>query len=128
MPKKIICIGAALIDEIYTTKDIPQSGTSNPATREISAGGVARNIAQHLAQLRNQVDLITHFGNDDAGKFLMEQCRNLNIGISHSKINEAATGHFTAILSPDGNLFAAASATIFDEELDVNFLNTKKLI
>src|SRR5436190_1273401 len=124
--KLVICIGAALIDEIYITKDKPICGTSNPAMRQQSPGGVARNIAQHLAQLGNHVELISHFGDDVQGNYLLEHCKRMNIGVSHSKISNSLTGHYTAIHSPDGELFLGASSMNLDSELDLNFFESQK--
>ena len=123
--KPIICVGAALIDDIYICNEKPLSGTSNPATFQRSPGGVARNIAHHLSLLGNNVELITHLGNDIDGQFLIEQCKSSGISIVHSKVNQTATGHFVALLSPDGNLFAGAVSTHFETEIDVPFLTSK---
>ena len=43
------------------------------------------------------------------------------MGISHSLINEVATGSFAAILSPTGELVVAASATELENELSASF-------
>jgi pseudouridine kinase len=123
--KPVICVGAALIDDIYLCKEKPLSGTSNPATFQRSPGGVARNIAHHLSILGNNVELITHLGNDIDGQFITGHCKNTGISIVHSKINQTPTGHFVAMLSPDGDLFAGAVSTHFESEIDIPFLNSK---
>ena len=108
-PKPVVCVGAAIIDDSFFCMDKPAHGTSNPATHHRSAGGVARNVAHHLAQLGDRVELIAHFGNDTDGQWLKEQCSSAGIGLSHSRFSSAGTGRFTAIVSPGGELFAGAA-------------------
>ena len=98
---KIFCIGAALIDESFMCRENPVNGTSNPAVFNRSAGGVSLNVAHHLARLGNDVSLVTHFGTDPDGNWLMEKCRNAGIDISHSIVNELATGRYAAIMGTD---------------------------
>ncbi|MCX6290815.1 MAG: carbohydrate kinase family protein [Bacteroidetes bacterium] len=125
MKKPVVCIGASLLDETFFCMEEPLQGTSNPAAFKRSAGGVARNIAHHLAQLGNSVELISHFGNDLEGKWLMEKCSAAGTGLSHSLINEAGTGRFTAIVAPGGELFTGAAFTHFEKEVTVRFLEEK---
>ncbi len=123
--KLVICRGAALIDESYQCYAQPLSGTSNPAKYHRSAGGVARNIAHHLSLLGNQVELITHFGSDTGGKWLMDQCQASGTGISHSLINDNETGRFVAILSPGGDLFTGVVSSHFESSISPEFLQQK---
>ena len=57
--KRVVCIGAALIDECFSSIDKPVAGTSNPSTYFKSTGGVAGNIANHLSLLGNDAQLRT---------------------------------------------------------------------
>jgi pseudouridine kinase len=123
--RPVICIGAALIDETYTCMAEPRQGTSNPASYFRSPGGVARNIANHLALLGQSVEIITHFGSDQDGQWLMGKCSSNGIGISHSIVNDVATGRFVAMLSPEGDLFTGAVSTHFESQLTPAFLEQK---
>lgn len=120
--KTVVCIGASLIDESYNCYEVPMTGTSNIADYHRTPGGVSRNIAYHLALLGNDVELITHFGTDPGGQWLMEQCQAAGIGISHSLINDAETGRFMAMMSPSGDLFAGAVSTRFETMITPGFL------
>lgn len=124
MVKPIVCIGAALVDEMYQCKQTPIQGTSNPSSYQRFAGGVARNVAHHLALLGHNVELITHFGRDSEGDWLREVCSKAGIGLSNSCISDSGTGRFAAILSPDGELFTAASVTALEEEITPAFLQS----
>ncbi|PLX05133.1 MAG: hypothetical protein C0595_00705 [Marinilabiliales bacterium] len=121
----LICIGAALVDETYQCYSELLSGTSNPAKMHKSAGGVARNIAHNLALLENNVEIITHFGFDADGNWLKEECKNAGIGINHSLTNNTNTGKYVAIISPNGELYTAAVSTQFENQITVEFLETK---
>jgi len=121
----IICIGAALIDETFKCYSDPLPGTSNPAKSSQSMGGVSRNISHHLALLDNNVELITHFGDDADGNWMKEECEKAGIGINHSLTNKSSTGKYAAIISPSGELFTAAVSTDFENLITIEFLETK---
>ncbi len=126
--KPIVCIGASLVDESYSCLKPPLQGTSNPSTYFRSAGGVARNIAHHLALLGNEVELITHFGNDPEGDWLINQCKYAGIGLKHSLMNEVATGRFVALLSPEGDLFTGAVSCRFENLITPDFLQQNSIL
>jgi len=121
----IVCIGASLVDETYRCFGQPLEATSNPAVFYRTPGGVSRNIAHHLALLGNQVELISHFGNDTDGNWLINQCTTAGIGCGHSLINQEPTGRFTAILEPGGDLFTGAVASVFESQITPAFLESK---
>lgn len=121
---RIICIGAALTDEIYTSVSKPVMGTSNPAVYRKSAGGVARNVAANLAQLGMKIGLVTHFGTDSEGGFLLNEYERVGIDCRFSKQSKNPTGRFSAILNPDGELFAAATVSYLEEEIIPEYLDS----
>lgn len=126
--KQIICIGASLVDETFTCTTTPLRGTSNPARYDRSPGGVSRNIAHHLASLELFVELISQFGNDSDGKWLMEQCTVAGIEIKHSLFNDSNTGKYVALLSPDGELFTGAASSDFEELITPQFLASNSVL
>lgn len=113
----IVCFGAAFLDELYTFRANPVQETSNPARLKRAWGGVARNVAQHLAQLGLKVELITQIGTDPSGQELEMDCRNWGIGLQYALRKAAPTGRFTAFLDPDGSLLMAATVTELESEL-----------
>lgn len=121
----IVCIGAALVDEIFISQNPIHIGTSNPSNFSKSAGGVARNVAGFLAQLNHPIELITHFGMDSEGKWMIEKCIEVGIGIKHSLHNEKATGRFLALLHPNGELHTGASHSHIETEISPDFLHGK---
>lgn len=107
MEKPVICIGAALVDELYSTSKPILLATTNDAQVHRSAGGVARNIAHQLALLNVPVQLISVFGNDGEGDWLKTICSYVNIKLDAAITNQALTGKYTGILNNDRSLFTA---------------------
>jgi pseudouridine kinase len=107
MQKQVICIGAALVDELYAANHPMLLATTNEATVHRSAGGVSRNIAHQLALLGLPVQLISVFGNDAEGDWLKTISGYVNIKLDASITNDALTGKYTGILNYDGSLFTA---------------------
>jgi pseudouridine kinase len=107
MQKQIICIGAALVDELYAATAPMLLATTNDATVHRSAGGVSRNIAHQLALLGLPVQLISVFGNDGEGDWLKTICDYTNIKLDAAITTHSLTGKYTGILNFDGSLFTA---------------------
>ena len=74
MSNPVICIGAALVDELYHASNPILLATTNEGTVHRSAGGVSRNIAHQLALLGVPVQLISVFGSDGEGDWLKTIC------------------------------------------------------
>src|SRR4030095_14809013 len=123
MPKPVICIGAAFVDELFHTKEEMIPATTVEASISKTAGGVARNIAHQLALLGVEVQLICVFGNDSDGDWLKQVCLNAGVKIEASITKEGLSGKYTAILNMDGSLFTgfltnAATRLITPEHLE----------
>jgi len=123
--KLVVCIGAALVDEIFISLNAIDLGTSNPSSFSKSLGGVGRNIAGLLAQLGHKVELITHLGNDSDGDWIAEKCRKVGVGLSHSIRNDKSTGRFLALINPTGELHTGASYSAIETEVTPEFLQMK---
>src|SRR6185503_16647703 len=107
MPKPVICIGAAFVDELFHIKEEMIVATTVEASVTKTAGGVARNIAHQLALLGVDVQLISVFGNDSDGDWLKRTCANAGVKSDASITKEGLLGKYTGILNPDGSLFTA---------------------
>ena len=73
MSNPVICIGAALVDELFHATGEMLLATTNEAMVTKTAGGVSRNIAHQLAILGVRVQLISVFGNDSDGDWLKQK-------------------------------------------------------
>src|SRR6185503_11671671 len=107
MPKPVICIGAAFVDELFHIKEEMIVATTIEASVTKTAGGVSRNIAHQLALLGVNVQLISVFGNDSDGDWLKQTCTNAGVRIDASITKEGLSGKYTGILNLDGSLFTA---------------------
>jgi pseudouridine kinase len=107
MSKPVICIGAALVDDLFHAQDKMLMHTTNEVTGTRTAGGVSRNIAHQLALLDIPVQLISVFGNDADGDWIKKICTDAGIQLDASITADVATGKYTAIINPDGSMFTA---------------------
>ena len=105
MPKSVICIGAAFVDELFHMKEEMILGSTVEASINKTAGGVARNIAHQLALLGVDTQLICVFGSDSDGNWLKQVCLNAGVKIDGSITKEGPSGKYTAVLNMDGSLF-----------------------
>lgn len=107
MSKPVICIGAALVDELFHANDSILMHTTNEVSVTRSAGGVSRNIAHQMSLLNVPIQLITVFGDDADGNWLKEICTGAGIKIDASITAPVATGKYTGIIDADGSMFTA---------------------
>ncbi|WP_191274958.1 carbohydrate kinase [Neobacillus kokaensis] len=103
----IICIGGANVDRKYYAKYEITNETSNPVISSSSVGGVARNIAENLGRLGEEVVLISASGQDSA----WEEIYNLSspfMNLEHvTQFENSSTGSYTAVLDKNGDLSLA---------------------
>ena len=122
----VMCIGAANLDRKLRTIAAMQLGTSNPATAEEVYGGVARNIAENLARLNLPTALLTALGDDGAGRNLQEHAEQAGIDTRGSlKLQDSATGTYTAILDDKGELVVALADMALYDRITPEFLSSR---
>ncbi len=107
MSKPVICIGAALVDDLFHAHDPMMMHTTNEVTQTRTAGGVARNIAHQLSILDIPVQLISVFGKDNDGDWLKQVCTDAGILLDGSIMDAPVTGKYTALIDKDGSMFTA---------------------
>jgi len=110
MPGSVVVIGGANLDIRAVSAEPLIGGTSNPGRVRIMPGGVARNIAEHLARLGIDTALISAVGNDPAGHQILAQTMVAGVDITGVSIVADPTGIYSAILDHDGNLATAVNA------------------
>lgn len=127
--KKVIVIGAAIAD-ITGFSSIPLiPHDSNPGEIKFSSGGVGRNIAENLARLDCQVELITAFGEDVYALGLISHCKESGIQIENSFFtSDHSTAIYLSINNPDGDMAVAISDTKIIDKLSPEFIESKKSI
>ncbi len=108
MPK-ISTIGAANIDVMATLQGPFVATSNNDARVNFNYGGSARNVAHNLTLLGEDVQLITIFGGDVFGGFMMDNCKKHGIDIHLSeRIHDLSTSTYVAMLNPRGDRITAA--------------------
>ncbi|WP_323702761.1 carbohydrate kinase [Mammaliicoccus sp. Dog046] len=112
----IVCIGGANIDRKFHCSEQLMKGTSNPVTSESSIGGVARNIAENLGRLGEDVILLTTSGNDAEWQHIADLSSPfMNVDYVEN-ISGESTGNYTALLDDEGNMtLGFADMSIYDK-------------
>lgn len=112
----VYCIGAMNVDRKYHLLDEMVAQTSNPATSDVSVGGVVRNVAENLGRVQQDVSLISLGGYDQDFYFIKNETEAF-VNMQHvTQKNGMATGAYNAILDLQGEMqFAVADMQIYDE-------------
>ncbi len=117
MRGSVVVIGGANLDIRATSAEPLIGGTSNPGRVRIMPGGVARNIAEHLARMGVDTALISAVGNDPAGHQILAQTVAAGVDITGVDNVPKPTGIYSAILDHDGNLATAVNAMAIIESI-----------
>ncbi len=104
---RVLTIGAAGLDMKVTPKEATHSARSNPARIHLGWGGVARNVAENLACLGADVQLITAVGSDLWGEKLLEYLNAMGINTDYTLITSHTTGAYVAIYHKEQGLWLA---------------------
>jgi pseudouridine kinase len=112
----ITCIGAAAVDRLHRATEAVVLGSATPATVSESHGGVARNIAQHLAAMGDDVTLLTALGADADGQRLQESLQHMGVRVVAT--HAARTASYVAVLDESGELVLAVVDMDATDHLD----------
>lgn len=108
---RVVCIGGATVDRTYRLAASLVPETSNPATVRTGFGGVARNVALHLARAGAAVELLSRVGADPAGDALLADLDAAGIGRRGVTVApDEATSEYAAVLTPEGELALGLAA------------------
>lgn len=105
-----LCVGGANVDVQGVTSTRLLSGTSNPGIVTQAAGGVARNVAENLARLGEEVHLFALVGEDSDGEWLRQTTAQSGVA-THGmvRVPGESTGRYLAIRDLDGELYTAVA-------------------
>lgn len=107
---RVLVVGGANLDLVATGLGPLRLGDSNPASVRSQPGGVARNIAERLAQLGRPVRLVSVLGDDEAGRQILQQGRAAGIDMGGCRsLAGTATARYLSLHQPDGELLLAAN-------------------
>ena len=113
----VTVVGGANIDIHGRSTRALRANDSNPGTVCISAGGVARNIAENLVRLGVDCRLITAVGDDHNGRMLMRLANEAGIDTQYvQKITSAQTSTYLSVIDASGDMTVAiADMDIIDQ-------------
>lgn len=120
-------VGAVNIDIVATTLAPYRPQDSNPATVDITVGGVAMNYAHNLCSLGEKVRFLTIFADDTLGQMAHHACEQCGLDLSLSVIVPNTRANvFLGINNPAGDLEAAAcDAATLEQYLTCDFLQER---
>lgn len=110
---KTLVIGGINADVLGRTLAAPALHTSNPARAGVTPGGVARNIAEHLARLLPtgmQAQLLGAVGSDPLGVGVLEATARAGVDVSGVLRLPGQTGLYLAVLDDAGELHIGLAA------------------
>lgn len=112
---RILVIGGAHIDRRATITGTAVAGASNPGAWNEEPGGGGFNAARDLANLGNQVAMVSVRGGDEAGERVGEAMEAAGITDMAQVFLDRATPSYSAVLDNNGDLvIAVADMDLYD--------------
>lgn len=123
MSGSVLVIGGANMDIIGFTAGALVPRDSNPGHVRRGHGGVGRNIAENLARLGVDVELVTALGDDDAGVRMLEECGLLGIGTRAALVvDDLPTSTYLAVMDEHHDLSVAVNDMRALQRLDETYV------
>ena len=122
---QVLVIGAACLDmNVQPRTPVIEPARSNPGSISWGWGGVGRNIAENLARLGANVQLVTAVGNDQWGTQLLTQLDDLGIDTEACIVSEEhPTASFVALYQHDMSLSVAFDDMAVMQEVTPGYIN-----
>lgn len=102
----VVCAGTSNVDIAAFASSTIVSADKNPqSVVKISAGGVARNIAENIARMGLNVKMLTSVGDDANGEVILSSGKNSGIDMRHIKIvPDETTAVYISLIQPNGDV------------------------
>jgi hypothetical protein len=114
----VTVVGGANIDIHGKSTRALRANDSNPGTVCISAGGVARNIAENLVRLGVDCRLITAVGHDHNGRTLIRLADEAGIDTRYvQEIASAQTSTYLSVIDASGDMTVAIADMDITDQL-----------
>ena len=108
-------IGAAHVDETARLQAPAVPAASNPVRWHRSVGGVAANAARAAAATGATVRLAAAIGADGDGAQVRNTLKQAGVALTPLRVPSAATGRYTLVLEPNGELHIGLADTAIAE-------------
>jgi pseudouridine kinase len=127
--RNVLVIGAANMDIKGRSSGAFSTGLKNPGRIEMSAGGVARNIAENLARIGVPTTLLTALGDPCYSQAIIERTTEAGVNLDHALLLDGRMpGIFMAVINHRGDLqFAVSDMRILDE-ITPEYLERKRAL
>jgi len=114
----VLAIGAANMDITGSSLHALVAHDSTPGQIRCAPGGVARNVAENLARLGNDVRLISAVGDDLFGARLLESTRRAGVDVQGCLVlDDHATSTYLSLHGPDGDMAMALNDMAILEQI-----------
>lgn len=125
----VVVVGGANLDIFGYSNESIVSKDSNPGHISQSTGGVGRNIAENISRLNLRTSLITVIGEDEKGKFILDELKELSIDTENVIVlPHERTSVYLAILDENRDMALAINDMDIMEKLSPNLLSKKRKI
>ncbi|MDO9455416.1 PfkB family carbohydrate kinase [Nocardioides sp.] len=129
---RVVVVGGANVDVVARPLARAEPASSNPGTVTVTAGGVARNIAEVLVRLGTPTSLVSAVGGDQHGDLVVEVSSEAGIDLTHVRQVDGATGAYVALLDVGGELVGGVSdmtdCDLRPDDLDADLLAGADLV
>ena len=119
---KCMIFGASNIDIFGKSNKKLKAYDSNIGKIEVTAGGVARNVAESLSKLGVEIEFITSIGGDINGDIVKHNLTNLGISHKFSKEFETSQSSSMFIANEVGEMQVAISHMEIYDQLEVSHI------
>ncbi|MBN2260428.1 MAG: carbohydrate kinase family protein [Clostridiales bacterium] len=123
---KIIVIGGSNIDIIGKSEIKYVDKTSNPGKVSFNVGGVARNIAEFLSHMGEEVSFISTISKSSFGEMIKKNLYENNIDYSNALIDEFEESIYLSIENGEGEMLSAINQMDSIEKITPSFIFERK--
>lgn len=128
----VVVVGGANVDVVARPHERAEPASSNPGSVTVTAGGVARNVAEVLARLGTPTSLVSAVGGDQHGDLVVEASTEAGVDLTHVRQVDGATGAYVALLDSSGELVGGvsdmAACALEPDDLDADLLAKADLV
>lgn len=119
----VLVIGSAGLDIVGRIEHDLVYGTSNPSRIRSSFGGSARNIAENLALLGQDVNFLSAVGRDEQGEKLLEKLAKDGVNVdSVMRSDRYPTGAYLAVVNENGELQIGLDDMRISQEISPEYI------
>ncbi len=121
-----VVIGAAVLDDIYRTRDMPVPNTSGEASdHEELPGGKGLNQAVGLARLGVPVRLISPVGSDSTAAEILDYLTTEGVDVRHLEMIQGARSPRTLVMAfPNGSFFHMGWKNKYEVRLGSEYMHS----